>query len=64
MGFGVSQRSQSLIVFLSGCIPQCQLDRTAIDSTIRHIVLKYRGHLTDMEVRYVIAGGLAGRVRT
>lgn len=56
MGFGVSQWSQSLIVFLSRRIPQCQLDGTAIDSTIGHIVLKYRWHLTNGEVRHVIAG--------
>jgi hypothetical protein len=46
VGLAVSEWSQTLIVFLSCSIPQCELDGLAIDTAVCDIVLEYCGHIS------------------
>jgi hypothetical protein len=58
MGFGICQRSQALVIFLSCRIPKSQLDRAAVDSAIRHVVFKYCRHLAEVRFVYAIEEGV------
>lgn len=40
MGLGIGQRTQSLVVFLTGGIPEGKLDRLAIYSTVGDVILE------------------------
>lgn len=36
----ITKRSQSIVVFLAGCVPQSQVDRSAVDHYVSRVVVK------------------------
>lgn len=36
----IGEWSQTLVVFLAGCVPECELDRFAVYSTVGHVILE------------------------
>jgi hypothetical protein len=64
VGVGVREGSQTIIVFLSGCIPQCQLNVLSINLDICYIVLKDSRNI-DLRITENLALKIADkRVRT
>ena len=49
--FGVCERSESLVVFLTGGIPKSELHGFAVDAAIRHVVFEDGGDVMLDEAR-------------
>ena len=45
MGVGVTERAETIVVLLSGRIPQGKLDVLSIDFDVGHIVLEHGGDI-------------------
>ena len=49
MRVGIGERPETIIVLLSGGIPECEFNTTAIDLDIRNVVLEYGGYVVLWE---------------
>jgi hypothetical protein len=55
MGFGVSERPQTFVIFLAGCIPEGQLNGFAVYSAVGYVVLKHRRDLISNVNGWIVA---------